>query len=61
TMNSSLVVHVRQEGDTSPPDPYPLSHKQGVLRVFEGPDHLNPRFGPPSALLIAELEQAAWR
>ena len=61
TVNTSLVVRVRKEDDTSEPEPYPLSHEAGVITVFDSPGDLAPRFGKPSAVLIQELREAVRR
>jgi hypothetical protein len=61
TTNTSLVVHVWKEGEKSEAEPYPLPHEKGVIKVFDSPDDLNPRFGKPSAVLIIELREAARR
>ena len=61
TMNTSLVVHVHKSGDQAAPEPYPLSHEFGVIMSFDRPSDLNPRFGRPSAAIIAELQEAARR
>ena len=61
TMNTSLVVHVHNEEDKSEPEPYPLPHEKGVIKAFDSPADLVPRFGKPSAVLISELREAVRR
>ena len=61
TMNTSLVVQVHNEEDKSGPEPYPLPHEKGVIKAFDSPSDLNPRFGEPSAVLISELRDAVRR
>jgi len=61
TVNTSLVVQLHQEGEPSDPEPYPLPHEKGVIKVFESADDVNPRFGKPSAVLITDLREAVRR
>jgi len=61
TMNTCLVAHVHKIGDQAGPDPYPLPHELGVITNFDRPNDLTPRFGKPSAAIIAELQEAARR
>lgn len=56
-MNTSLVVHVHKDGDKAAPESYPLPHEKGVIKAFDSPADLNPRFGRPSAVLITELKR----
>ena len=61
TMNTSLVVNLHAPGAFAEPEPYPLPHELGVITDFERPGDQNPRFGRPSAEIIAELQEAARR
>ena len=61
TMNTSLVVHVHGEEEKREAEPYPLPHERGVIKAFDSPADLDPRFGKPSAALIGELREAARR
>ena len=57
-MNTSLEVQIHNVGEQAEPDPYPLPHELGVLTSFDRPGDLTPRFGRPSAAIIAELRDA---
>jgi hypothetical protein len=61
TVNTSLVVNVHKNGDEAEPEPYPLPHERGVIKTFDRPADLNPRFGQPSAMLVTQLKEAARR
>ena len=61
TMNTSLEVQVRQAGYQGGPEPYPLPHELGVITSFDREGDVTPRFGRPSAAIIAELQDAARR
>ena len=61
TMNTSLVVNLHAAGAFAEPEPYPLPHELGVITNFDRPDDQNPRFGKPSAAIIAELQDAVRR
>jgi hypothetical protein len=57
--NTALTVVVHSaDADVATPEPYPVSHYAGVLNAFDRPQDAHPRFGKPSAELIAELRDA---
>jgi hypothetical protein len=57
--NTALKVAVYStDADVEIPEPYPVSHYAGVLNAFDRPQDVHPRFGRPSAELIAELRDA---
>jgi hypothetical protein len=61
TMNTGVVVSIHKPADEANPEPYPQHHELDVLTSFDRPADLAPRFGRPSAAIIAELQEAARR
>jgi hypothetical protein len=57
-MNTSLEVHVHEDGEAARPEPYPRPADGGVLTAFENAEDLEPRFGAPTSEIVAALERA---
>lgn len=54
TANTSLVVHVQREADTTC-QPYPVPNRRGVVTTFDTAEDANPRFGEPSMTIVSKL------
>lgn len=55
---TALPVVIHPTGSVSDTQDYPIPHQRGVIHKFDGRDVVNPRFGPPSAVLVAQLKTA---
>src|SRR5262245_61748707 len=56
--NCSFETTLQTDRTRAAPEPYPIPSDEGVVTVFDADDDICPRFGLPSAQIVAKLREA---